>query len=352
MEAAREDPSLGQRIAQNHLGPPYHLPEGEGQTQAPDRQQARTAHAAAHARVRHRVDGQRVAVAHYNRGEFVDAERCLKRALGPIADLPQGASPRLGGGDPQVVTHSYMARVLSTLGNLEEAALIAVANVSFARTLDDPFSLAWALASHCRRHYLLGADESAVATADEVITICEEHGFSARLANGLGARGMALAHLGNLDQGIVDCRRALEVWGASGAVFTTVDYAANLADLLLRAGRIDEAAAPLDDVDRLVSGTDEAAYLAGYQRLRGMVDAATGQVADAERWFNEASITARNQSALLFELRATTRLAELLARQDRQAEALLRLSEIYAAFTEGHRAPDLQAAKSLLDRLA
>ena len=83
-----------------------------------------------------------------------------------------------------------------------------------------------------------------------------------------------------------------------------------------------------------------------------MVDAATGQFAAAERWFNEAIITARSQSALLFELRATTRLADLLARQDRQVEASRRLSEIYAAFTEGHRAPDLQAAKALLDRLA
>ena len=151
-----------------------------------------------------------------------------------------------------------MTLVLPRLGKLEEAALIAVANVSFARTLDDPFSLAWALTSHCRSHYLLGADESAVATADEVITICEEHGFSARIAIGLGVRGMALAHLGHLDQGIVDCHRALEVWAANGAVFTTVDLAANLAELLLRAGRIDEAARSLDDVDRLVAGTDEA----------------------------------------------------------------------------------------------
>jgi tetratricopeptide (TPR) repeat protein len=290
-------------------------------------------------------------VGHYNRGELVDAEGCLKRALGSITGLPQGACPRLGGANPQVVMHTYMSMVLRNVGRLEEGALIAVANESFARTLDDPFSLAWALLSHSRTNHFLGADESALATANEMITICEQHGFSARVANGLNVRGMALAHLGHLDQGIVDCRRALEVWAATGAVFTTVDLAANLTELLLRAGRIDEAARTLDDVDRLVAGTDEAVCLAECQRLRGMVDAATDQLDSAERWFNEAIITARNQSARLFELRATTRLGELLAKQDRQVEASRRLSEVYAAFTEGHRAPDLQAAKTLLDRL-
>ena len=48
---------------------------------------------------------------------------------------------------------------------------------------------------------------------------------------------------------------------------------------------------------------------------------------------------------------ATTRLAELLGTQGRQADAARRLEGVYASFTQGHGAPDLRDAKTVLDRL-
>ena len=125
----------------------------------------------------------------------------------------------------------------------------------------------------------------------------------------------------------------------------------DLADLLLMAGRVAEAGAVLDDVDLLVSGTDEAVVLAECQRVRAMIAQASGDAAGAERWLETAITTARRQAARMFELRAATRLAELLESHDRRPEASRRLGEIYGSFTEGHRTPDLRAAKALLDRL-
>jgi predicted ATPase len=61
---------------------------------------------------------------------------------------------------------------------------------------------------------------------------------------------------------------------------------------------------------------------------------------------------AREQSGKSHELRATTSLARLLAKQGRHDEARAILAEIYGWFTEGFDTADLKDAKALLDELA
>jgi predicted ATPase len=75
-----------------------------------------------------------------------------------------------------------------------------------------------------------------------------------------------------------------------------------------------------------------------------------------ERWrklcFRTAIEIARRQSARLTELRATTSLARLLAKQNRRDEARAMQAEIYNWFTEGFDTADLKDAKTLLDELS
>jgi len=73
--------------------------------------------------------------------------------------------------------------------------------------------------------------------------------------------------------------------------------------------------------------------------------------AEAEVYFRTTIDTARRQAARLFELRTTTSLARLLAKQGRRAEARVMLAEIYNWFTEGFDTADLIDAKTLLDQL-
>ena len=74
-------------------------------------------------------------------------------------------------------------------------------------------------------------------------------------------------------------------------------------------------------------------------------------VAEAEQCFRTAIEIARRQSARSAELRATTSLARLLAKQGRRDEARAMLAEIYNWFTEGFDTADLKDAKALLDRV-
>jgi predicted ATPase len=53
-----------------------------------------------------------------------------------------------------------------------------------------------------------------------------------------------------------------------------------------------------------------------------------------------------------WELRATTSLAQLLAKESRCDEARVMLADIYGWFTEGFDTADLKDAKALLDQLS
>ena len=69
------------------------------------------------------------------------------------------------------------------------------------------------------------------------------------------------------------------------------------------------------------------------------------------RCFERTIEIARKQSAKSWELRATTSLARLLAKQGRHDEAHTMLADIYNWFTEGFDTADLKDARTLLDDL-
>jgi class 3 adenylate cyclase/tetratricopeptide (TPR) repeat protein len=73
---------------------------------------------------------------------------------------------------------------------------------------------------------------------------------------------------------------------------------------------------------------------------------------EAEQCFRTAIGVALEQRAKSLELRASTSLARLLAKQGKRAEARTLLADIYNWFTEGFDTADLKDAKALLDELS
>jgi len=72
---------------------------------------------------------------------------------------------------------------------------------------------------------------------------------------------------------------------------------------------------------------------------------------EAEQRLRQAIAIAQQRELKWYELRATTRLARLLDKTGRGAEARAMLAEIYGWFTEGFDTKDLQEAKALLEEL-
>jgi predicted ATPase len=91
--------------------------------------------------------------------------------------------------------------------------------------------------------------------------------------------------------------------------------------------------------------------LASMHLLKGRLLEGKFHLEEAENSFRTSIEIAQRQSAKSLELRATTSLARLLAKQGKRDEARATLAEIYNWFTEGFDTADLKEAKALLDEL-
>ncbi|MER8957228.1 AAA family ATPase [Mesorhizobium sp. M0833] len=292
-------------------------------------------------------------MAHYNRGEQPQAAEALRNALDLIDRVDPSRGILFAGADqPRVSAQEYLSESLIILGHFDAAVEEKERLIRNFDQVDKPFELAWHLLGHCELCALLGQYKELLDNATKIVEICESHGYTARRSSGIRWRGHARSHLGELDAGIDDVRESLVLWRGRGVVFHTPEKACELCDLLLRAGRIEDASQMLDDVDTLVFDTDEASYLAECIRLRGQIAADRGDLTGAAHLFETAIATARRQQARLFELRATRQLAPVLARQGRVHEAATRLQAVVHTFDTKYPIVDLIAAQRALDALS
>jgi tetratricopeptide (TPR) repeat protein len=185
------------------------------------------------------------------------------------------------------------------------------------------------------------------------LNICTERGFlwlegwNTTLLGLMSAlRGQVLAGLEQIRRGIIElgsANQALEQQPQS--------YGSFLALGLELAGRPDDAfAALIPDLERMEQSGVESG-LAGMHHLKGRLLELKSNWKEAENSYRTSIEIARRQHAKSLELRATTSIARLLAKQGKRDEARKMLSEIYNWFTEGFDTADLKDAKTLLDEL-
>ena len=237
------------------------------------------------------------------------------------------------------------------MGFIDEAVETTERFVQTIDRIEKPFDIAWALVVKCNLCALLGQNDVLLQDAAKIIEISERHGYTARQGNGLSWRGLARSRLGELDAGIADVREGMVLWRSRGIVITAPERICWLCDLLVHAGRLDEASHLLDEADALVIDTDEACALAECIRIRGQIAAGGNDLTGAVRLFEKAIAISQRQEARLFELRATTQLASVLARQGRSQEGEARLRAIIDAFDTRYEIVDLADARKVLRKL-
>ena len=159
---------------------------------------------------------------------------------------------------------------------------------------------------------------------------------------------------GQPDEGIAKIRQGIATAQAAEAELRLPHSFAILAEACGEAGQPKEGLMALAEAFDLVSRTGCASSEPELYRLRGelLLMQNNQNPGEAERCFQRAIEIARRQSAKLYELRATTRLARLLAKEGDREEARTTLAEIYHWFTEGFDTADLMDAKALLDELS
>ncbi|HEX5814749.1 MAG TPA: AAA family ATPase [Methylomirabilota bacterium] len=283
-------------------------------------------------------------------GKFRPAHEHFERVIALYDRRQHRSHAFVYGNDPGVVGYSYTAWTLWYLGYPEQSLQRMEAALTLARELAHPFSLAFALTYAASLYYFRREHAPTHEWAERTIALANEHGFPFWLTFGGMLRGWALAEQGRAADGIAELRRGLATWRAMGTELGRPHFLAMLAEASARAGQVAEGMAALDEATTILRAAADESYEAiDVYHLRAELLLAQGDEPGAAASLEHAIQLAQRQETKLWELRATTRLGELLRQQGRLDEARRRLAPIYGWFTEGFGTRDLAAARALLE---
>jgi predicted ATPase len=272
--------------------------------------------------------------------------------------------------DPEVCRLAVKALTLWYLGYPNQA-LGSIRNaLTLAREISHPYSLAMALALaawlyQCRRETQLSQE-----CAEAAITLSTEQEFPFWAAWGTIVRVWGLTEQEQGEEGVVQIRRGLPVYRATGAETSQPYFLALLAEVYGKVGQDQEGLTALAEALAMADRTGERLHVAELYRLQGTLTLQSNiqylqsnittlqpltpnpqAEAEAEECFWKAIEIARQQQAKSLELRAAVSLSRLWQHQGKRAEAHALLAPIYGWFTEGFDTADLQEAKALLEEL-
>jgi predicted ATPase len=293
-----------------------------------------------------------LAVASYCTGQFTAALDYVARAVSLDKEIKCGPENSIAGADPAVVCRSYAGMITTALGDFKSSLNWSEEAWMIARSRGHAFSIAWAALTRTRSLFPLGRYAESIQIGTECISICERHGFNARLGSMLVYHGAARVATGDGSQGLSDMRRGIALWQRTSGGLHTTQYISELVSCFLRLNQTTEADHVLQSAEEIISNTEEQSHVSEISRLRGHLHELTRDDQNASACYHQALEWSRRHQARLFELRAAISLARLWRDQGKRVEARDLLVPIYGWFTEGFDAPDLKEAKALLDELA
>jgi tetratricopeptide (TPR) repeat protein len=269
-----------------------------------------------------------VSSAHCHLGDFGQSLAFSERAIELDDQVNCRHKAPVSGADPAIVARDVVEMAARPMGHLERALAVSEQGMVIALERGHLFSIVWASVSRVLALTSFGRYDEAVACADNALAICEKHGFDTRIGNVLHHRGPALFELGDEERGLADIQRGVTLWRARSGTFLLTRNLAKLGEYQLRANRLEQARANLDEAERLAETTEEKMHLADILRLRGLLWQAEGRYDQARFCFERAIARSREQGARLFELNAARDLAKLSAKTGDLGEALEKLRSI------------------------
>jgi class 3 adenylate cyclase/predicted ATPase len=249
---------------------------------------------------------------------------------------------------------SYAAWTMWHLGYPNQALELGNEALALAEQLSHTDSLAFAMSVFGTVRRSRREARAAQESAEALVALSTEHGFTVWLAGATILRGWAIAAQGRYDEGIRQIQEGLAAYRATGTELGRPYDLCLLAEACMEAGRLDDGLSVLADALVAADEHEDRLSEAEIHRLKGelLLKQNNSNAAKAQKCFKRAIEIALAQNGKSLELRATMSLARLLVTQDRRDEARAMLAEIYGWFTEGFDTADLNDAKALLDQLS
>jgi class 3 adenylate cyclase/predicted ATPase len=284
-------------------------------------------------------------------GRFASARRHAERAVALYDPAAHRALALDYAYDQRVVARDLLTATLFALGHPEQAGAQIRQAVAEAEALGHRASLAHALSFDCIFRQWRGEAAAIRRNATAMERLVEEQAIPFWSNKISALKGWAVGREGSPEAGAAEIARAMEGMRAIGARVFRSYFLAILAETGGCGGRHEDALRHVAEGLREARDTGERWYEAELLRLKGDALARLGDPAAARAALEDALLVAREQEALMWELRAATSLARLCAERGERRKAHDLLAPVHDRFTEGFDTPDLQEAKGLLDEL-
>jgi adenylate cyclase len=291
---------------------------------------------------------------HMFAGKFESADKCFDRAISIFETMPKSTAAVGRWQRGHVFSYIQSARIKWLLGFPSRAVKRMDEAFTMARGLDSKAVDGVVHQNATAFFFLVRERERTREHADAMLTLATELGDPFRRALGEFYLGWFDSVERNQPEGVARMQRGLADFIATGSLTGASPFLSLIAQVQCLFGRGDEAPVTIEEALAVMEETGERYYEAEVHRTKGELVLARGvsNVVRAEQSFRTAIEVARRQKAKSLELRATTSLARLLAKQGKRDEARAMLAEIYSWFTEGFDTADLKDANALLEELS
>ena len=249
------------------------------------------------------------------------------------------------GHDPGVCCRCFSGLVLWQRGLIEEATERCLDALGLAEQLAHPLTSALAYWGLSYLHMFRREADQARCWAEKEIAVCDHYGLPLLLSQGVFQLGWALAAEGHVKTGIAKMQEGLVAIRATGAEMGLPYFMALLGEAKGRIGQTDEGLALISEALEAAARNGAAFQFPEIMRLKcELMLAQSGDHVAAETCLRSAAELARQQGALMPELRATTSLARLLRQRGEVTELRRLLAPLLANFNSGFETADLREA--------
>ena len=279
-------------------------------------------------------------------GELDQARRELEAADAIYDPARHGGHVLTFGQDPGVTARCYLTFTYWMLGRPEDAWRVLESAVATAEPLNHPFTTAWPMAFYVLMHSHRDEPDEARPCAEKLIAFALEEHQVYWLQAAIIVHGWALARRGDLETGIAEIRKGIAAYAATGAGVSLPHFHGLLAEVLIAAGRLDEAKVALSNAFKIAAANGERVAEIALRRIEAELSHIEGN--------GEAALVAGRLGVAIAEetgawapgLRAASTLHRLLGKHgDATTSPLGRFVD---RFAPGTATPDLTAARRQL----
>jgi class 3 adenylate cyclase/tetratricopeptide (TPR) repeat protein len=280
-------------------------------------------------------------------GDLRGASAHLEEAIRILGPRPP---PIIVGEDVRTAALAFLSFCLALQGHVSAAEERAQEATTRARSLQHPFTIAFALGIGCRMKCVLLEHKGLVLNVDRLHALAIEHSMKERQAQATNYRGWEMILQGRHTEGIVLLQTGIEAAKDAGYPLLLPFHGAMLATAYQRTGRIANGLTLIENLLEMVEQTGIRFMEAELYRVRAELLVSSSNLDEAEEALHRGLTVAREQLARIFELRIATTLAKIWHNQGHSSKARDLLAPICDWFGE-IRLTDLTDARQVLNQL-